>query len=43
MPRIGQCRRLVNGTHDEDGGRALSLIYLYNRIIEKDKFLVWIK
>ncbi|MCX4993548.1 NucA/NucB deoxyribonuclease domain-containing protein [Streptomyces sp. NBC_00568] len=36
-------RRLINGPQNEDGGRALSRFYLYNRIIEKDKFLTWIK
>ncbi|MER6633515.1 NucA/NucB deoxyribonuclease domain-containing protein [Streptomyces sp. NPDC000987] len=36
-------RRMINATQNEDGGRALSRFYLYNRIIEKDKFLVWIK
>lgn len=36
-------RRMIDGTQNEDGGRALSRFYLYNRIIEKDKFLVWIK
>ncbi|MFD7705229.1 NucA/NucB deoxyribonuclease domain-containing protein [Streptomyces caelestis] len=36
-------RRMINAKQNEDGGRALSKFYLYNRIIEKDKFLVWIK
>lgn len=36
-------RRMINATQNEDGGRALSRFYLYHRIIEKDKFLVWIK
>ncbi|MFF4542206.1 NucA/NucB deoxyribonuclease domain-containing protein [Streptomyces aureus] len=36
-------RRMINGPQNEDGGRALGRFYLYNRIIEKDKFLVWIK
>lgn len=36
-------RRMINATQNEDGGRALSRFYLYNRIIEKDRFLVWIK
>ncbi|MEU8993130.1 NucA/NucB deoxyribonuclease domain-containing protein [Streptomyces sp. NPDC048558] len=36
-------RRMINGTQNEDGGRALSRFYLYNRILEKDRFLVWIK
>ncbi|MFF8029331.1 hypothetical protein ACFZDJ_51575 [Streptomyces sp. NPDC007896] len=36
-------RRLINATRNEDGGRALKNFYGYNRIIEKDKFLVWIK
>ncbi|WP_333736252.1 transposase domain-containing protein [Streptomyces sp. IBSBF 2806] len=28
---------------NKSGGQALGLFYLYNRIIEKDRFLVWIK
>lgn len=36
-------RRMIDATQNEDGGRALSRFYLYNRILEKDKFLVWIK
>ncbi|MFJ9738588.1 NucA/NucB deoxyribonuclease domain-containing protein [Streptomyces sp. NPDC101166] len=36
-------RRMIDGAQNEDGGRALGRFYLYNRIIEKDKFLVWIK
>ncbi|GAB2889667.1 hypothetical protein GCM10027074_67430 [Streptomyces deserti] len=36
-------RRMIDGTQNEEGGKALSRFYLYNRIIEKDKFLVWIK
>ncbi|GHD80231.1 hypothetical protein GCM10010317_101950 [Streptomyces mirabilis] len=35
--------RMINATQNEDGGRALKNFYGYNRIIEKDKFLVWIK
>ncbi|KPI14621.1 hypothetical protein OK006_3317 [Actinobacteria bacterium OK006] len=34
---------MINATQNEDGGRALKNFYGYNRIIEKDKFLVWIK
>jgi hypothetical protein len=34
---------MINGTQNEDGGRALSRFHLYNRIIEKDRFLAWIK
>lgn len=26
-----------------EGGPALGSFYLYNRIIEKDRFLMWIK
>jgi hypothetical protein len=36
-------RRMINGNQNRYGGQALGLFYLYNRIIEKDKFLVWIK
>jgi hypothetical protein len=36
-------RRMINGPQNEDGGRTLSRFYLYSRIIEKDRFLVWIK
>lgn len=36
-------RRMINETQNEEGGKALGRFYLYNRIIEKDKFLVWIK
>ncbi|MGW5036373.1 NucA/NucB deoxyribonuclease domain-containing protein [Streptomyces nigra] len=36
-------RRMIDGPQNEDGGRALSRFYLYNRILDKDKFLVWIK
>ncbi|GGU67828.1 NucA/NucB deoxyribonuclease domain-containing protein [Streptomyces daghestanicus] len=36
-------RRMIDATQNEEGGKALSRFYLYNRIIEKDKFLVWIK
>ncbi|MFF4277089.1 NucA/NucB deoxyribonuclease domain-containing protein [Streptomyces sp. NPDC001536] len=36
-------RRMINATQNEDGGRALSRFYLYNRIIERDRFVVWIK
>jgi hypothetical protein len=36
-------RRMIDGKQNEEGGKALSRFYLYNRIIEKDKFLVWIK
>ncbi|MGW4985434.1 NucA/NucB deoxyribonuclease domain-containing protein [Streptomyces mirabilis] len=35
--------RMINATQNEDGGRALKNFYGYNRIIEKGKFLVWIK
>ncbi|MER5942450.1 hypothetical protein ABT121_34690 [Streptomyces sp. NPDC001928] len=36
-------RRMIDGTQNEDGGRALSRFYLYNRILGKDRFLVWTK
>jgi hypothetical protein len=36
-------RRMIDKTQNEDGGRALARFYLYNRVIEKDKFQVWIK
>jgi hypothetical protein len=35
--------RMINATQNEEGGKALGRFYLYNRILEKDKFLVWIK
>ncbi|MGW2520821.1 NucA/NucB deoxyribonuclease domain-containing protein [Streptomyces sp. NPDC001617] len=35
--------RMINATQNQNGGKALANFYLYNRIIEKDKFLVWIK
>jgi hypothetical protein len=34
---------MINGPQNEDGGRVLSRFHLYNRIIEKDRFRVWIK
>ncbi|WP_328841915.1 NucA/NucB deoxyribonuclease domain-containing protein [Streptomyces europaeiscabiei] len=36
-------RRMIDGDQNEDGGRALGRFYLYSRIIERDKFLMWIK
>lgn len=36
-------RRMIDAKQNEGGGRALGSFYLYNRIIEKDRFLVWIK
>ncbi|MGW7260490.1 NucA/NucB deoxyribonuclease domain-containing protein [Streptomyces sp. NPDC054834] len=35
--------RMIPAAQNRDGGKALGNFYLYNRIIEKDKFLVWIK
>ncbi|MGW7405929.1 NucA/NucB deoxyribonuclease domain-containing protein [Streptomyces sp. NPDC054833] len=35
--------RMINAGQNEEGGKALGRFYLYNRILEKDKFLVWIK
>ncbi|MFF8974419.1 NucA/NucB deoxyribonuclease domain-containing protein [Streptomyces sp. NPDC014995] len=35
-------QRMIDAKQNSGGGRALSLFYLYNRIIEKDRFLVWI-
>jgi len=37
------CRGIINAPQNEDGGRALSRFNLYNRILERDQFLVWIK
>lgn len=34
---------MIDAKQNTGGGRALSLFYLYNRIIENDRFLVWIK
>ncbi|WP_333776967.1 telomere-protecting terminal protein Tpg [Streptomyces sp. IBSBF 3136] len=36
-------RRMINATQNRGGGIALNNFYTYNRIIEKDRFLVWIK
>jgi hypothetical protein len=35
--------RMIDAKQNSAGGRALGNFYLYNRIIEKDRFLVWIK
>ncbi|MDI1455685.1 NucA/NucB deoxyribonuclease domain-containing protein [Streptomyces sp. NPDC003388] len=35
--------RMINVTQNEEGGKALGRFYLYNRVLEKDRFLVWIK
>ncbi|MET7920992.1 NucA/NucB deoxyribonuclease domain-containing protein [Streptomyces avermitilis] len=35
--------RMINAGQNRDGGIALNNFYTYNRIIEKDRFLVWIK
>ncbi|MEW2289673.1 NucA/NucB deoxyribonuclease domain-containing protein [Streptomyces sp. NPDC047841] len=35
--------RMINAKQNEEGGKALGRFYLYNRILEKDRFLVWIK
>ncbi|CAL9627219.1 NucA/NucB deoxyribonuclease domain-containing protein [Streptomyces sp. enrichment culture] len=36
-------RRMIDGRQNEEGGKDLGRFYLYNRIIEKDRSLVWIK
>jgi hypothetical protein len=36
-------RRFIDEKQNSAGGRALANFYLYNRIIEADRFLVWIK
>ncbi|MGW6928383.1 NucA/NucB deoxyribonuclease domain-containing protein [Streptomyces sp. NPDC054950] len=36
-------QRMIDAKQNTGGGRTVSLFYLYNRIIEKDRFLVWIK
>jgi hypothetical protein len=36
-------RRMIDADQNEDGGRALKDWYLYNRMLDKDKFQVWIK
>ncbi|WP_312038298.1 NucA/NucB deoxyribonuclease domain-containing protein [Streptomyces galbus] len=36
-------RRMIDAKQNSAGGGALGGFYLYNRIIESDKFLVWIK
>ncbi|MET7887822.1 NucA/NucB deoxyribonuclease domain-containing protein [Streptomyces avermitilis] len=35
--------RMINARQNSKGGTALNNFYTYNRIIEKDRFLVWIK
>ncbi|MFC9282808.1 NucA/NucB deoxyribonuclease domain-containing protein [Streptomyces collinus] len=35
--------RMIDATQNEEGGKALGRFYLYNRVLDKDKFLVWIK
>ncbi|MEU0054454.1 NucA/NucB deoxyribonuclease domain-containing protein [Streptomyces sp. NPDC006309] len=35
--------RMIPKAQNQGGGKALANFYLYNRILEKDKFLVWIK
>lgn len=34
---------MINATQNSKGGTALNNFYTYNRIVEKDRFLVWIK
>ncbi|MGW2886410.1 NucA/NucB deoxyribonuclease domain-containing protein [Streptomyces griseoruber] len=36
-------RRMIDAAQNRGGGQALGRFYLYNRIIEKDRFLMWIK
>jgi hypothetical protein len=36
-------RRMINAQQNSQGGNALNNFYTYNRIIEKDRFLMWIK
>jgi hypothetical protein len=33
-------RRIIDGIQNEEGGKGLCRFYLYNRSIEKDKYLV---
>jgi hypothetical protein len=35
--------RMIDAKQNSGGGRTLGGFYLYNRILEKDRFLVWIK
>ncbi|MFD0396416.1 NucA/NucB deoxyribonuclease domain-containing protein [Streptomyces nogalater] len=35
--------RMIDAKQNSQGGNALNNFYTYNRIIEKDRFLVWIK
>ncbi|MEW2290811.1 hypothetical protein [Streptomyces sp. NPDC047841] len=35
--------RMINAKQNEKGGKALGRFYLHNRVLEKDRFLVWIK
>ncbi|WP_405824526.1 NucA/NucB deoxyribonuclease domain-containing protein [Streptomyces sp. NBC_01390] len=36
-------RRMIDAVQNRNGGQALGRFYVYNRIIERDRFLVWIK
>ncbi|MER5968554.1 hypothetical protein ABT112_02200 [Streptomyces sp. NPDC002055] len=36
-------RRMIDKTQNSRGGTALVNFYIYSRILNKDKFLVWIK
>lgn len=36
-------RRMINKVQNSDGGTALGVFYTYNRLLGKDRFLVWIK
>jgi hypothetical protein len=36
-------RRMIDKDQNRLGGGALKNFYLFNRIVEKDRFLVWIK
>ncbi|MGC0327039.1 hypothetical protein RKD23_000029 [Streptomyces sp. SAI-170] len=36
-------RRMINDTQNTEGGRALKGFYVYSRVLEGDRFLVWIR
>ncbi|WOT40573.1 NucA/NucB deoxyribonuclease domain-containing protein [Streptomyces coeruleorubidus] len=36
-------RRMVNAKQNTDAGKALKGFYTYSRVLEGDRFLVWIR
>lgn len=37
------CRRMINATQNTDAGREPNGFYTYNRVLDGDRFLVWIR